>query len=573
MPTSTLERVAQLKRAIEQSEYFRGQPLLRRAARIRSYHRNHPRWERLLGKDFARWQARRAQVVDGTPILVATSVGSQLGGTTMESMLAVALTLRGANVEILLCDETLPACSACWYDIFPDLDAFSKFGPKKDCRHCYPPARKMYEALGFTVHAFGDHMPDADLAAARRLVKTTPSAEIPMYTADGIAVGEHAHAGALRFFARGDLAGEAFADSILRRYFLAAVLAAGAVGRLLAQHRFETAVFHHGIYVPQGLVGEVCRRHGVNVANWNPAWKTKCFIFSHGDTYHRTMISEPVSNWQDLVWTRERESRLKSYLSSRWYGSEDWIWFQHESPSVDLDEIARTFGIDFDRPCVGLLTSVMWDAALHYESNAFSTMLEWILYSIQYFCDRPGVQLLIRIHPAEIRGGLPSRQLVAEEIAGAFRELPPNIIVIPPEHSVSTYAVMARCNAVAIYNTKMGIELAAAGIPVIVAGEAWIRNKGFAIDVESPDAYRRILDALPCGDVTPSTATLDAMKYAYHFFFRRMIPVTSIEPVPGNTGFRVAIAGLDDLEPGQCAGLDTICRGIADGSPFIYDGD
>ena len=41
--------------------------------------------------------------------VIGTSVGGYLPGVHLESMLAVALTLRGAQVHLLLCDEFLPA--------------------------------------------------------------------------------------------------------------------------------------------------------------------------------------------------------------------------------------------------------------------------------------------------------------------------------------------------------------------------------------------------------------------------------------------------------------------------------
>ena len=83
-------------------------------------------------------------------------------------------------------------------------------------------------------------------------------------------------------------------------------------------------------------------------------------------------------------------------------------------------------------------------------------------------------------------------------------------------------------NAIAIYNTKTGVELAAQGRPVIVAGEAWIRGKGFSIDVSTPEHYFQVLDRLPFSDGMSPAHVDRAVRYAYHFFFRRMIPVPFI---------------------------------------------
>ena len=231
----------------------------------------------------------------------------------------------------------------------------------------------------------------------------------------------------------------------------------------------------------------------------------------------------------------------------------------------------RRHGVDPSKPVIGLLTSVMWDAALHYKDNAFPDMLSWIFTTIDYFNTRPDLQLVIRVHPAEIQGGLPSRQKVWDEIRNRYQRLPSNVFIIGPENPLSTYAIMEQCDSVIIYNTKTGIELAAMGIPVIVAGEAWIRNKGFSKDVSDPDEYRQVLNQLPRGRRMNEADTLRAKKYAYHFFFRRMIPLEFMEPAHGNPPFRLRLNHLESLKPGKSRGLDLICDGILNGADFIYD--
>jgi len=124
---------------------------------------------------------------------------------------------------------------------------------------------------------------------------------------------------------------------------------------------------------------------------------------------------------------------------------------------------------------------------------------------------------------------------------------------------------------VIIYGTKTGVELTSMGIPVIVAGEAWIRNKGLTVDVSNESEYRKILDKTPLEDFRLSNEIVhEAKKYAYHFFFRRMIPVSVIEPSEGKVPFRVAAKSLRQLLPGNDRGFDLICNGILWGHSFVY---
>lgn len=501
-------------------------------------------------------------------ILIA-NIGGHAESASMESMLAAALTLRGAEVDVLLCDEVLPACERCGIDWMLSAASFVRNGPRKDsCPTCFAPAFEMFQTLGLNIHRYGQLLQPDDIRRAEDVAASIPLEKVGDYTLDGIPIGEHALAGALRFFARGDLRDERYGERVLRRYLRASLLTATALSKLFDSSKYDCVIAHHGIYVPQGIVDAVARSRGVRVVNWTIAYKKRCFIFSHGDTYHHTMMTEPTANWEKMPWTPEMEEELIDYLKSRWDGSRDWISFNRK-PESDLNAIEQELGVDFSKPSVGLLTNVIWDAQLHYPSNVFGNMIEWLIETIRYFAARPDLQLIVRIHPAEVNGAIKSRQLAQEEIERAFPTLPKNVFVIPPTSSISTYPVMLQCNAVLIYGTKTGVELTSMGVPVIVAGEAWIRNKGVTTDATSVAEYKALLDSLPLAGRLDDERTRRARMYAYHFFFRRMIPLEYVVQAAWPR-YNIQIESLEDLRPRRSAGLDVICDGILRGTEFIY---
>jgi len=503
-------------------------------------------------------------------ILIATSTGGLINAVSLEGAIAAALSGRGAQVDVLLCDKILPACQECQIMWYPDQEKFIESGPQKDlCLNCFWPAEKLFKSQGCTVHRYSEYIIEEDFKTAKNITNTISFNKTRKYKFENISVGEHAYAGALRFYAIGTLTQNKKTEKVLKRYLEASILTVFAVKRLLETYKYTAAFFNHGIYVPQGLIGEVCRQYKIQVINWNPGYKKKCFIFSHHNTYHHTMMSEPIENWNKIQWNDKLEKQLNIYLKSRWEGTQDWIWFHHE-PQFDLKNISNKTGIDFNKPCIGALTSVMWDAVLHYPSNAFKNMVDWMEHTIKYFSNRSDIQLIIRVHPAELRGTLYSNQQMCDEIDKIFPELPANIFVIPPESDISTYALMRQCDSVIIYNTKTGIELSAMGIPVIVAGEAWIRNKGFAFEVEKKSDYKVILDKLPFNNRLNDEKLLLAKKYAYHFFFRRMIPLNIMKPTRGDIPYRVGVNNISELQEGVDRGLDTVCDGILNNQEFIY---
>ena len=104
---------------------------------------------------------------------------------------------------------------------------------------------------------------------------------------------------------------------------------------------------------------------------------------------------------------------------------------------------------------------------------------------------------------------------------------------------------MLQCDSVIIYGTKTGVELTSEGIPVIVAGEAWIRNKGLTLDAQSEADYIGLLDKLPLGKRLSSEVVTRARKYAYHFFSRRMIPLSFVQPANGYWPYHIVIKSIE----------------------------
>lgn len=528
-----------------------------------------PDWPGILSRDAARWKSACAAAKNGPRVLLANQTGSETHSTMVNSMLAVALTLRGAQVHILLCDEALPACGKSHIGAIQP-EELVKFGPaRRLCGTCFSPSHKLFQSFGLPTHRYREFISSEESRKAHHLSSNIPITEIEEYRWDGAAVGKHALVGAVRSYLRGDLKDEAHGEPVLRGYLNASLLTAFATHRLMETFGFTCVCAIDGMYVPTGTIGEVARQQKVRVVNWVPAYRKRSFIFTHDNFLHQALLSEPTANWEDMVWTPQMDAEILKYLKSRWYGTRDWIGYV-ENPDENVSAISAKLGIDFSKPCIGMLTNIMWEGQILYRGTAFPNMLEWTVQTIRYFASRPDLQLIVRIHPAEVHAIQSSRQPIMDEITRTFRTLPKNVFIIPPDSPISTYATMSKCDAVIIYGTQTGVELTSMGIPVIVAGGAWVRNKRITLDASSPEEYFTLLDRLPLKERLSEAVTQRARKYAHHFFFRRMIPLPFVVPTSGLPLFRLELSGIDDLLPGRSVGLDVICNGILNGDEFIY---
>ncbi len=532
-----------------------------------------PNWAAVVATNPHAWGDALTKAKTGPRVLLATAIGGHPQFTVLESSLVTALTLRGARVDTLLCDAAMPGCQrAKIAGLGPQ--ALSQ-GKLKDvfCESCVATGKEVFSAPGLEVLWMSEFITDDERAKARDLSSGIPMDGLADFVLDGLPIGEHALAGALRFYGVGDLSLEPEGEAVLRRYLESSLLTMFCTIRLLAERKYDVVVNNHGIYIPHGIVSAVCRAYNIRTVSWNLAYRKQCAIFSHSDTYHHTLMNEPASEWESMAWSPAHKAQIVAYLESRRRGNRDWIWFNRDADN-DMEAFAAKAGLDWSKPVIGMLTNVVWDAQLHYPANAFRNMVDWVMQTVAYFKDRPDLQLLIRVHPGELAppgGSTVSRQPIAEEIRINFPDMPRNVYIIGPESTVSTYAAMDRCDAVIIYGTKTGVELTSAGIPVIVGGEAWIRNKGMTLDASNVDEYFKFLDRLPLGKRMELDLVERAQKYAYHFFFRRMIPLPFLEPMPSAwPPFELRLASLDELMPGKYMGLDVICDGILHGTSFIY---
>ncbi len=532
--------------------------------RYRAHTRGHPDWSGIVAAGGDRWRTAVVAAA-GKRVLIATSVGLHFGASRFDSLLAVALTLRGARVDVLLCDSALPACMNADRSWYADLRRYAEQGPQADfCGMCFKPADAMWRSLGLAPLRISSFLDEGDREAGR----AAAAAAMALAGTGRDPATENALAGALRFFGRSTLQDGPGPAGVLGAFAAAATLAERAAGRLFRKERYDVVVLHHGIYVPQGPILAAARNAEVRIVTWNPGYRSGCFVLSHDDTYHRTMITEPAARWEDLDLGPDAEATVMRYLESRRRGDNDWIVFNRATDFGGKSYLLR-HGLDLARPTFLAATNVAWDAQLHYAANCFPTMGDWLVETVRWFAARPDLQLVVRVHPAEATGHLPSREPAAELLRRSFPDWPDNVLIVEPRDPISTYALVEACSAAIIYATKMGIEIAAMGKPVLVAGEAWIRGKGFSMDAADPDDYRRLLAALP-GATIGAAEVERARRYAFHYFFRRMIPTRAMTPQRGWPPYRLGVRSLAELEPGADLGLDVMCGGILAATPFEY---
>ena len=487
-------------------------------------------------------------------ILITTSTGSNWPCSSFDSLIALALKLRGAEVSFLLCDGVLPACQECDSQWISPKDIIES-NIKSVCKDCFHPAEIMLKPLKINIYKYSDFISKDKISE--------------LSSQNDSNCDEHARAGTLRYYGVGEINSKS-QEQVFQQFLSASKITKEVINNCVKKIKPTSVVLHHGIYVPQGIIASEISKNNINLCVWGPSYRQGTVLFSRHETYHHSMINEEKSLWDGYDFTKEKESTLMNYIHNKANGSNDWISYQ-SGLIESQDEIATKFNLDPSKKTIGLLTNVIWDAQLHFKNSCFDSMLDWLFHTIDFFKQSDNLQLLIRIHPAEVLGTVPSNQKVYDEIIKKYNHIPPNIRVILPSDKTCTYSAMKLCDCVLVYGTKTAVELSSLGQRVVIAGESWARGKGFTKDVENINEYEHLLQNINSIDKMDSRQIRLARKYAYHLFFRKMIPIKALEKISSFAPYKINVKNISELKVGHDKGLDTICNAILDKKEFIYD--
>lgn len=469
---------------------------------------------------YERQPARPSPPTTGRRILFFAPRGQT--STIYEVLVASAVRAQGGEAVFVHCGGHLPICSYGSVESTPPLP----------CTYCRTYNTIATESLDFQrLELRSNHDPHASFA-------DVPAQELADVTYREVPIGH-----LVQFAAAGYLRSDLFTKAgvpidTYRRFLSAAVSMVDACHEALDQIKPDRVFMNSGLVFPDSLMLDICAKRGIPVLTYAWGHRRNTLVFAW---------NKPACHFeQDEAWGQQRHSelaiedkaRIDDYLGGRRAGAKGAgdIALYWQSMSGDAGSIRQQLGLDAERPILSLFTNILWDAALLNRDVAFDGLRDWLLETIDIVGGWPEVQLVVRIHPAEVR--LPmieTRDKIADFLRERRPELPPNVHVVPPESDTSSYALASVSDLALVYTSTMGLEMAAVGKPVVVAGKVHYARKGFTIDVDRRDDYADVLKrSLASPPASHEIAEL-ATRYAHFFFFNVMVPFPLIDISLGNS--------------------------------------
>ncbi|MBI5787947.1 MAG: hypothetical protein HZA78_03720 [Candidatus Schekmanbacteria bacterium] len=481
--------------------------------------------------------------------------------TIWEALIAHGLILRGCQCKFIICDGSLPICDFKNYHYYKSIKTW--------CSTCYHSQKILLEKFKLPYDSISQYISKNERRQIAALLKQ--STNLDDIILNGHNLASIVEPSLLRFLLKGSLDNSKEDQSFKRNFIESAAILDKVHQNALDLINPDVVFCVNGLFFGERLALLQARQRGKRVVTYERSPNRKnAVILSHNKP---VVEIDLTALWEQVVtWplTPKQEAEIDRFINSRIAGNTGCVSYMN-APRNNVAELYNILTLSPEKKTAVLFTNVLWDTAIYKKDLHFKDMREWVCKTIDYFVKNPQFQLIIRIHPAEIKvKSSETREKVGDILKQKYPRLPKNICIIYPDQDINSYLLLEAGNLVLVYTTTLGLEAATRGIPVIVSANTHYRGKGFTFDISSNEEYYPMLSNLLQreGKISDEWVNL-ARKYLYFFFYRYSIIYDAVdEPYLGLTG-QFKIKNIHDLAPGRDKNFDLICDGIISGKEFF----
>jgi Capsule polysaccharide biosynthesis protein len=159
--------------------------------------------------------------------------------------------------------------------------------------------------------------------------------------------------------------------------------------------------------------------------------------------------------------------------------------------------------------------NVEWDTAALGRHVAFTDTVDWVSSTVEMVLDLHPGPVIVRQHPSERRPGQRSRLDLAGVLRDRFGQ-DPRYSFVAAEDRVSSYDLLDSVDLVLPFTSNIGIEAAALGKTVLVAGASFYADLGFTWSATSREEYLALLRRGLLGDLPPWREQQDRAWLCYY---------------------------------------------------------
>lgn len=491
------------------------------------------------------------QIGDRKNILFFSPRGWSLHAT-LETMLASRLQADGHQIRFLSCNDSVALCA------YGSVNS-----PREGRRNCAACMRTKNLSFGpnFDVEFLpvGGDVCDPivqplgllDVAACRG------------YVHEGAPYGELVKPGLLWYLRRSRLTDDdcqAYREAISTAHVVRRGLE-----RLLDRDRIDTVVLLNGDFLMEKVAAWVLSRRNIRYVAYDYTIENLLAV-SENTSVWDALVSQEIDRPSLDALTPKDLSKAEELLESwsRKGGYQGQLFWTGETLRAATD-MRRKLGLSGASFAV-CYTNLTFESSVIDKNRVFPDQFEWLTMLVKFFGEHPEHQLVIRVHPAEMRTShwRPNESLFAF-LTQELVDIPENVAIVPPSSPVSSYAIGDEASVVLIYSSTIGLEMAAKNHCVITAANSHFCRRGFTVDPETQNEYFASLEkALKGGVELSQSHRADLIAYVAWLFGKRLIPIES--HTPSEEGWpQVNVSSISDLLAPNQRGMARLAKYVSSG--------
>jgi hypothetical protein len=477
-----------------------------------------------------------------------------------DRILSYALRLRGAEITPFYCN----AIQSVECDFYGGVWQGKSF--EESCRRCANLSRQLWENNPIPAIGLSRYLTDDDIKEASQKTESLDGEQWATYTEDNLPFGSWARDILVNNYVVGDFHLVPDYHSLGIAHLRNLLLLKPAYERLLNEFKPDRVVSHDSYY---GMVA-ILQKKGIPFYSHWLGGRPNTWCYALNDSAMRLDFSRPWKKFSKLPLNEHQKNRVSNWLDGRPTGKEvvaDLFLPKNASDSFDISRLTP------DKPTALLAANVIWDMAALNRQVLFADMIDWIVETINWFAVHPEFQLIIKSHPVEVNPTIPeTEERVEVALSKRNVKLPDNVFLLSPRIDVSVYQLFLVVQLGLVHTTTTGIEMVAAGLPVITTGRSPYRGFGFTLDPSTKEEYFNLINKTLTGGLTVDTqAQIDLVyRFILFYFYHYYIKIDIMDYTWGKLP-ELKINSVNDLLPGKNPPMDYILDSIMDGLPIVSE--
>jgi hypothetical protein len=258
---------------------------------------------------------------------------------------------------------------------------------------------------------------------------------------------------------------------------------------IIGKYLPDIFIASHGIYSIYGPSWQAMKNHNIETYSFCPTSKAKQGVIISDQI---VQLIADSSDWTEYKTqnsiTDNIKLEVKNYFQDRFsFKSNDTKAIFEKNKHSDLPVLKKNNNFIY-----GLFPNVIWDGDIAQRNTIFSSMIDWIVFTINVFKQKQDV-LVIRPHPAQFYFYHNNQGLydIIIKFIPELNELK-NVVFFSEQMNFNTYKFINNIDIGITYSGSLTVELPYLGIPGIACGKGR-HPKGVAFEPKDMKEYHEIL--------------------------------------------------------------------------------